>query len=389
MMTTHLFQSTLLLLLSRILVVQGEGEAADALETWQECEVFLAPTTMGWGVYAARDFEEGDVVQITPLFVLLEKLDEHSPVQASALVDYVYGHQHEDVIYDNVLFGMGMFYNHHPEPNVVNTFVAKPYTGWTALKRIEAGEQLFSNYDPSDGGEEWFRFRGIEMQAPPESRIAAEDLPLYLANCCSKIYAGVGMPKWTLSDGEMYNMESRLAPFDAGLGDAKAKVDIAEGESIETGFGLAVSRELMRGTLIAPLLMTWDNFDENQKQALRILQQSGRLVVKGSYNDQPDSFKSFEDLAILPVAGNIGLVRRGDFPSNCRLVVDWRAGQSNSYGVTFQLVATQNIKAGDVLMMEMSRSGEDDERRLLEEQMNATGNLYYDGFLEDTTCAAA
>jgi hypothetical protein len=387
-MMTHLFRSGLLL--SYILLVQGEVEVSSALESWQECEVFLAPTTMGWGVYAARDFDEGDVVEVAPLFVLLDKSDELKlQINRIALDDYVYGYTYEENSYSNVLFGMTMFYNHHPQPNVRYAMIAEPFVGFTARRRIEAGEQLFSTYGNEDEGKEWFENRGIEMQAPPESRIATEDLPHYIAECCSKIYAGIGLPKWTLSDGEMYNMESRLAPFDAGLGDAKAKVDIAEGESIETGFGLAVSRELMRGTLIAPLLMTWDNFDENQKQALRILQQSGRLVVKGPDMDQPDSFKSFEDLAILPVAGNIGLVRRGDFPSNCRLVIDWRAGQSNSYGVTFQLVATQNIKAGEVLKMEMPKASAEDERRLLKERMDATGNLYHDGFFDDATCAAA
>jgi hypothetical protein len=388
-MMTQLLRSALLLL-SCLILVQREAEASDALESWQECESFLAPTTMGWGVYAARDYEEGDLVHVAPLFVAFGKTDEiNIPIKHSALDDYVYGYTYEENSYSNVLFGMTMFYNHHPQPNVRYAMIAEPFVGFTARRRIEAGEQLFSTYGNEDEGKEWFENRGIEMQAPPESRIATEDLPHYIAECCSKIYAGIGLPKWTLSDGEMYNMESRLAPFDAGLGDAKAKVDISQGESIETGFGLAVSRELMRGTLVAPLLMTWGNFDENQKQALRILQQSGRLVVKGPDMDQPDSFKSFEDLAILPVAGNIGLVRRGDFPSNCRLVIDWRAGQSNSYGVTFQLVATQNIKAGEVLKMEMPKASAEDERRLLKERMDATGNLYHDGFFDDATCAAA
>ena len=43
-----------------------------------------------------------------------------------------------------------------------------------------------------------------------------------------------------------------LPPWDAGLGDARAKVVIAKGEAIELAVGLLMSREQLRDSILAP-----------------------------------------------------------------------------------------------------------------------------------------
>jgi hypothetical protein len=116
--------------------------------SWQGCETILAPSTMGWGVYAARPFQKGEVVDIAPLFVTMK--GGSNAIKNSALDDYVYGYIRNFDNYYAIIFGMDMFYNHHPEPNV-DYLLHKvsgdtQAAGFVAKREIAAGEQLFSTY---------------------------------------------------------------------------------------------------------------------------------------------------------------------------------------------------------------------------------------------------
>jgi hypothetical protein len=91
------------------------------LESWQSCDFFLAPSSTGWGVFAARDFGEGELVDAAPL-VIRTWDDRHDGItKATVLDDYVYGYVDDPTgKYSTVvLFGYSMFFNHHPEPNVM------------------------------------------------------------------------------------------------------------------------------------------------------------------------------------------------------------------------------------------------------------------------------
>jgi hypothetical protein len=383
-------------------VLSSSADDDNEGSSWQGCETFLAPSKMGWGVYAAKSFRKGEIVDLAPLFVPMK--DGSDEIKLSALLDYVYGYERDSEYYHLILFGMDMFYNHHPEPNVrVANYGVPPSrggatttqaAGFRAIRDIAAGEQIFSSYGDDDEGRRWFTHRGLEMQEPKDEDskiVLAADLELFKAEFCSKIYAGVGWPSWKKiladSDPGLYATMmdlARLAPFDAGFGDAKAKVAIARGERIEISTGLVLSRKLVKGGILGGLVISWeDDLKEEHKQHLRILRHSGQVIVQHQAEDTSwrriDRFDSFEDLAILPVAGNIGAVRRvGDAEaSNCRLVIHWQGAQHGSVGVTLELVAKADIAVGEVLKLDLPPGGSATELALLKDELELTGQPYH------------
>lgn len=367
---------------------------SDEEQSWQGCDIFLAPSTTGWGVYAARSFRDGEMVELAPLFVPMAP--DSRLIRQSVLDNYVYGYHTKEGTYKNVVvFGMTMFYNHHPEPNVKYVKYESignglsHFVGFAARRDISEGEQLFSTYGDMDGGEEWFTVRGMEMQTPVESRISPENLPHFRAECCSKIYAGIGLS--TLEeDNHEYIDKSRLAPFDAWLGDARAKVSMPSGQRIELSTGLLLSNKLTKDSSLGGLVLSWDDLKEEHQSALRILQETGQIKLQYQSADtswqRVDAFEqSYEDLAILPVSGNIGMVRRvGDGPSNCRLVLHWQGSQQQSVAVTLELIATQEIAAGEVLTLNLPPAGTERELALLQGEMQALGQPHYPGIFGDS-----
>ena len=402
------------------------------LRDWQRCEIFLAPSKTGWGVYAARPFQEGEIVAIEPGMVpLTDKTHKHS-----VLDDYTYGIPIIREGVDNhaslAIFGMGMFFNHHPTPNIFYTGFGRPpvnnhddthpddddddscyAVGFIAIRDIEMGEELFSSYGLDDGGIGWFQQRGIEMQAPEESRISDEsdgdNMLDFSQTFCSKIQSGPGLPTWKhrIPNGPLHWMgqnSQRLALFDAGIGDARAKVPIQSGERIEISTALVVSRDLFGGSALGAMLYRWNDLTIEHQQALTVLRANGKLLLQYQGFDtdwkRTDGFESLEDVALLPVAGFIGMVLRlgnkTDGPSaggannnNCRLILhsegDYLNVGTNNYnvGVTIELIATQNISVGEVLKLNLPPGGTVEEQLALKKNFELTGMPYSaDLFLE-------
>lgn len=345
---------------------------------WQQCSVFVAPTiavengnAMNWGVYANRDFAEGEIVDISPLTVPVPEGSD--TIERSVLNDYVYGYwrifehpqfkgKHSVSRLYSVLFGPDMIYNHHPvAPNVkLTTFGREPEAsipnavnpqGFVATRKIRRGEELFSSYNgKEDGGSEWFGRRGIPMVTPSLSTsplLNTENgiLDAHSKAFCSKIYSGVGLPSWRdrllpLLPKD-YNLPFFIDPkwlapsFDAGWGGARTKVDVKKGERLEISTALVLSYEFTKGSALMPLVYSWKDLDEDHRKVLRSLaQQNGDLHLQ--YQGPDTSWKPrnnftlanpnrFEDLVLFPVAGNIGMVRRrassAGVEANCRLIL--------------------------------------------------------------------
>ena len=145
-----------------------------------------------------------------------------------------------------------------------------------------------------------------------------------------------------------------------------------------------LSRELVKGTVFGGLVISWkDDLKEEHKEQLRILRQNEQVIVQHQGDDTSwrriDRFDSFEDLAILPAAGNIGMVRRvGDAEgSNCQLVIHWQGAQHGSAGVTLELVATADIGVGEVLKLDLPPGGSAAELALLKDELELTGQPYH------------
>ncbi len=427
---------------------QTKTNDKDFLLPWQRCSVFMAPTIatgdaspMNWGVYANRDFSEGEIVDISPLTVPIP--DGSKSIEQSVLNDYVYGYwrisehpQHKgkhsiEKLY-SVLFGPDMFYNHHPvAPNVqFSTFGREPEAGipdavnpqgFVANRKIRRGEELFSSYNgKEDGGAEWFGRRGISMETPsfgdsPLVHNRDGILDKHANEFCSKLYSGVGLPSWRDRLLPLlpkhYNLpffiDSKwLAPsFDAGWGDARTKVDVKKGERLEISTALVLSREFTRNSALMPLVYAWKDLHEGHREALQELSRMDHLHLQ--YQGPDTAWKpmnnftrklpnTLEDLVLFPVAGNIGMVRRlnphAGVKTNCRLIVhsparrreDLMSLLQQPVGVTIEMVATQDMSAGTVLIVDLMESvASIYEYKLLLREFKLTGQPFSRDFFRD------
>jgi SET domain len=312
--------------------------------------------------------------------------------------------------------GMGMIFNHHPTaPNVeYTTFGREPAPdvpnaanaiGFRALRDIAVGEELFSTYGKEDGGEDWFSRRQMERHHPMgddnERKIhnnLTERILLYQQQYCSKIAAGLGRSTWknrilpllpaSPSPHVPFWLDDQwLPPIDAEMGSAYAKVDIYGGERIERGTGMIVSQHRhLKGTALDDLAWKWDDLELDHQESLRILRHQGQWMLQvnewttnSSWN-RIDGFLSWEDVAILPIGGNIGLVGRrrrhdddddGDSAAptpNCRLVIPTTTtmmmepqphGGDPAVMVPLDLIATRDIATGERLWLNIPYSSYD------------------------------
>jgi hypothetical protein len=96
-----------------------------------------------------------------------------------------------------------------------------------------------------------------------------------------------------------------------------------------------------------------------------------------------DRFQGYSEITILPVSGNLGLVRRVGSDatiaeSNCKLVIRSNKDHyANNVGVTLELVATRDVAAGEVLTLNIAPSEFEEEYRLLHEEMEASGQPHH------------
>ena len=381
------------------------------LEPWQQCQTIMAPSGegLGWGVFAVRSFQAGEIVEMAPGIIPLEA--ESPAIIDSALFDYTYGYYrivsppgHRPLVQymQAVMLGMGEIFNHHPTaPNLAyTTFGREPDSevpnaanaiGFRALRDIAVGEELFSTYGKEDGGKDWFSRRRLDLQHPKldERRINITDLPAYKHLYCSKIAAGLGRSTWNDRIRPLLPPPSHvpfwidaqwLPPTDAEIGSAFAKVDIKEGERIEWGTGMIVSqRRHLKGTALEDLAIHWEDLELDHQESLRVLRGQGQwtLQVNEWLTDSSwirlDGFTSWEDVAILPMGGNIGLVDRRRPPppprgggdsapsTNCRLVIpttitttttmQQQSPADPAVMISLHLMATRDIPTGERLWL--------------------------------------
>mmetsp|Transcript_22041 Transcript_22041/g.52209 ORF Transcript_22041/g.52209 Transcript_22041/m.52209 type:complete len:448 (+) Transcript_22041:220-1563(+) len=414
---THLMTS---LLLSSTLVVAQQYQSY----SWQGCSTFLTPNMGGWAVYAAREFKADELVELTPFFIPLEI----QQTQHSVLDNFVFGFQRENSvdegtnddnkIYNVVLLGNGAFYNHNANPNLKYVqVIGREGDGiphlveFRATRDIAAGEQLYVSYvDDASLTLEWFQNRGLNSQTTTEEVIEANLLPFYASKYCSKIYGGVGQPTWrdnilpiltsvhynsggagTILEPSSWMDLTRLAPFDAGLSDARAKVPLKKGDQIEKSLGLVLSRNHVRGTPLGPIAFYWENLKIDHHQHLINLRDDKKLVLQYQGQDtnweSVDRFVGYSEITVLPVSGNIGLVRRvgGGLDGeefNCRLMIRSNKDHQTNVGVTLELIATKDIPVGEVLKLNIAPSEFDEEYRLLHDEMEESGQPHHPGIFD-------
>jgi hypothetical protein len=92
-----------------------------------------------WGVFATKDFQVGDIVEICPTVPVRDK-------KMGRLDDYVFRDNHQDY----VVFGYGSIYNHLDRPNLKWKLQKKHQVMvYKAVLPIQSGEELFVSYGSS------------------------------------------------------------------------------------------------------------------------------------------------------------------------------------------------------------------------------------------------
>ncbi len=136
----------------------------------------------GTGVFAGSDVGTGRFIESCPTIPV-----PRSAAVASALTNYVYAHNSS---HDAVVLGVGMMFNHHPDPHVHNVWAGVGTIGrnepaaddgidcsvreplcdtafFASGRSVRQDEEVYGFYG---GGEDWFNSRGITLKQPAEGR---------------------------------------------------------------------------------------------------------------------------------------------------------------------------------------------------------------------------
>jgi SET domain len=350
------------------------------------CDIYLAPSKLGgWGVYAARDFERGEVVEVAPRYVTLKTVD----LESNALYDFHYGFSYQRDLSDDsfgaTIFGMTMFYNHGPgaKHNVLYTFFgtepdkdfpwASILVGFTARRRIKRGEELLSSYGKT---EQWFTARGLTMaekEAKEDLSLSLEQLEHREHQYCRKTVAGAGQTTWihrVTPTCEHFGFRMPLIELNDMLPlqdqpTAIAKEFVLAGHILEMAPAIIVPRDHMEVSPLAPMTLFWHDLDGEQQETIKQLRESGNFHLQARSHETGamayDVLEYFDDAAILPAAGNIGLVRkvgRDGADSNCRLEIAAAAESketmdAGSSSLVLKLIATKDIQPGEELRLNL------------------------------------
>lgn len=118
---------------------------------------------MGRGVFAARPFRAGEVVEVCPVIVLAT-----GEGAAGTLADYVFCWGDDGRL--AVALGHGSLYNHSATPNAAfDADFDRREVVFRAARAIEAGEQIFIDY-------EWDDYSAFDPTAVSDERFAAHEL---------------------------------------------------------------------------------------------------------------------------------------------------------------------------------------------------------------------
>lgn len=127
----------------------------------QQAAIFFAPSERhGLGVFAARDFEAEEIIEVCPLILFPKSELQH--IRQTTLDDYYFDWGDDGEWYAMAL-GYGSLYNHSYEPNAEYgmDFDAKTIDFY-CIRPIKAGEEITINYngDPAVNTPVWFENDG-------------------------------------------------------------------------------------------------------------------------------------------------------------------------------------------------------------------------------------
>lgn len=419
MTTSSVLATAALLLLVRILaialvvvvifVADEDEKGGDGGAPARGCDAFLAATPLGYGVFAGRDLVEGEIVDVSAFHVRLAADDPAH--EDTVLSDYAYTVDDDHVA---VHFGRSLFFNHHPTfPNLRHEELGPPdnpphVVGFFADRDVAAGEELYHRYvDGPDGGREWFEGRGLDMREPSSVAMVVDTETLDAR--CSRVRSGPGRPSVRRKGGVAEVMAypelwRDLPSYDAGPGDARAAVDAAAGTVLETTAALALPADVLGDHALVALAIVWEHLDKDHRAGLRRWRAAGglRVLRRNPYADadlewtdvlnDDDADMDYENLLLLPIGGNGGLIRRvggkDEATPNCVLRVPPPPpdGVPSEVVVVLEIVATADVRKDDVLLLDLPPNDNEHALWYLMDEIDATHQPYhesiFDGFME-------
>ncbi len=143
-------------------------------------------TDKGYGVYAARAYQQGEVVEIAPVLLFEEKFRDLQRCLQERVFDW--GTLAKTRRSNCLPLGCGSLYNHNEPSNLATSAIDTEQLQalkFTAVRDIEPGEELTINYNAHGGGHTWHDdnwFKQLQIDpvkiAPPldEVESAPDDL---------------------------------------------------------------------------------------------------------------------------------------------------------------------------------------------------------------------
>lgn len=127
-------------------------------------DIFVAKTLSltGRGVFALRQFEKDELVEVSPIFLLKERYEDIPTEFQERVFAWV------DSPFHAVALGYGSLYNHRDKPNLKYESHLKSMTiRFIAIQDIDLNEELTINYNFANGKaketeKDWFEKLGIK-----------------------------------------------------------------------------------------------------------------------------------------------------------------------------------------------------------------------------------
>lgn len=121
--------------------------------------LFIAPTSMGRGVFTSEPLEAGMLIEVAPVIVMTQA--ERKLIDQTLLHDYIFewGENRDECC---MALGYVPVYNHSYESNCeYETDFDNQQVRITTVRSISAGEELFINYNGewNDPTPVWFEYR--------------------------------------------------------------------------------------------------------------------------------------------------------------------------------------------------------------------------------------
>jgi hypothetical protein len=202
---------------------QNSANAMDStgLESWQQNYWYMAPCTnsgtrIGWGVFAAKSFQKGDMIEVAPMWIGFE--NSEPLLMDTVLYHYVVERWEWDrTIHDYesksaLIFGPSHMFN-HGQGNAQNIKLLQlgnddsPAFGHYAIRDITMGEELLANY----GGPDWFLGRDLALvDTGASTRTTWSEDAAWRKLYTSKIYTGHGQKTCR---SRRHPSPSRIVPF--------------------------------------------------------------------------------------------------------------------------------------------------------------------------------